>query len=506
MLSIILLGSLLSLVSPVFINVWSQDNLGLTKERMILLLGLLVITLLFQVLATVAREKHAENCNIANLTSMMNRYFRLKYDEINKQGAKNLVEKMGMAVNSMYLYLTGDSARIWASRIIVGVILILSLLQNWIIAVIMAVMVPINYFAYKGLNQKLVQKRKTLQEESAQGWAEITSFMENTDYLKQGANHEALIKQMEPSIKKVYGSMAKVNAFGQGMSGLIGGVNQIVQVMILIFLVYGFVLRQINPLTIVQFVILLPLFFSNINIISSGHISTKEVALANQFVGDLKSGEELNGNIPCEAIEKVAFNINTFTLNGKVLEKKVEGEFLKGDIVAIYGQEGAGKTALAQLLPKFRKSGGITINEKAIMELENESLRSRIEYVPSKAPIIGASLRENLFYNIPWTTKREEAFRKEKLLQPLLQKITMDTWIENEGRNLTEDEKQCISLTRALYNETDLMILDDVMKNTSEQSNSDIIKRIKKASEEKVIFVFSTKPLPKDFANKAIHL
>ena len=57
-----------------------------------------------------------------------------------------------MAVNSMYLYLTGDSARIWASRIIVVVILTLSAIQNWIIALIMVVMVPINYFAYKGLN------------------------------------------------------------------------------------------------------------------------------------------------------------------------------------------------------------------------------------------------------------------------------------------------------------------------------------------------------------------
>lgn len=127
-------------------NVWSGDDIGFTKERIFILLIVLLSSLVLEVVFTIFREKFAKEFNIRNFKSMINKFFLLNYDEINDQGPTNLVERIVQAVNNIYIFMTGDYIQIWTSALVMIIILGIVVSKSRIIALIMLIAIPINYF------------------------------------------------------------------------------------------------------------------------------------------------------------------------------------------------------------------------------------------------------------------------------------------------------------------------------------------------------------------------
>ena len=129
------------------------------------------------------RERFAEGFNIANANALFEDSLHLSYDELNEQGPTNLVERLAIAVNSFYAYYTGDSIRLWSSSIVMLAVLAMLGWQNWLLALALSMLIPLNYFGYRALNKELMQRSRVAQESTSSGWQEILSVTANVDYL-----------------------------------------------------------------------------------------------------------------------------------------------------------------------------------------------------------------------------------------------------------------------------------------------------------------------------------
>jgi ABC-type multidrug transport system fused ATPase/permease subunit len=137
-----------------------------------------------------------------------------------------------------------------------------------------------------------------------------------------------------------------------------------------------------------------------------------------------------------------------------------------GQMLALVGPTGAGKSTLVNLLPAFYElsSGRITIDGDDITGLSLESLRSQISVVSQEAFLFNGTIRENILYGRPDASEQEllaasEAANCDEFILRLPQGY--DSRVGERGVKLSVGEKQRVSIARALLKNAPILILDE---------------------------------------------
>ena len=157
MLFLSLLSAVITLISPVLINLWSKMGVGLSTQKIINLFLILVISVVLDVLLTICREKFAKQYNIANFNNYISKYCALRYDMIQEEGPSNLLNRIQIAVNNLYSFMTESYIQIWSSLLILITILVITLFQSLWVSGIMFMLIFVQYFGYKLLNKELAR-------------------------------------------------------------------------------------------------------------------------------------------------------------------------------------------------------------------------------------------------------------------------------------------------------------------------------------------------------------
>jgi ATP-binding cassette, subfamily B, fatty acid transporter len=137
-----------------------------------------------------------------------------------------------------------------------------------------------------------------------------------------------------------------------------------------------------------------------------------------------------------------------------------------GSTVAIVGPTGAGKTTLVNLLMRFYDvdSGRILVDGIDISTVSRHALRSRIGMVLQDTWLFGGTIAENIGYGRPGASREEivEAARcayVDRFVHTLPDGY--DTWVSDDGGNISAGEKQLITIARAFLARPQLLILDE---------------------------------------------
>ncbi len=137
-----------------------------------------------------------------------------------------------------------------------------------------------------------------------------------------------------------------------------------------------------------------------------------------------------------------------------------------GEVVALVGMSGAGKSSLVQLLPRFFEpsEGRITIDGVDISQVSLASLRDQIGLVSQDVVLFDDTLRNNILYGHPGATERqmqaaaEVAFVHDFAMQ---WPEGYDTLIGERGVKLSGGEKQRVAIARAVLRNAPILILDE---------------------------------------------
>lgn len=507
MAALALVSAMTSLVVPFLLSFWAKTDVEMNLKRFFIVISVLVLMFLLKTAIIFLRENFAKHFNIKNAKNIIEKILRLKYDAIISQGNRNLVERMAQAVNNMYIYMTGDAVLIWSSIISTIIILITIFFDNFIIGLILIALIPINYLGYKSLNAELKKRSQVMQVSTATGFQEILSVVNQTDYLKQCPDYDIVLNQLKPALDKIYGSMAQVNKYAQTSSSFISSLNSMLQTVCILLVMYNYLSGANQVLPVVIYTIVLPLFFSNISIITNINLNKNNLKVSQEFIAFLDSEQEKDSNETIRSIEKIEFDVGEIQLGEEqIFKTNIKDKFIKGDIIWLQGKSGSGKSSLMKQLVKFRKTSEILINEKPISSINNSCIRSLIDYIPQNNSIINGTIRDNLFLNKHHSNETEEALKKSDLLSTILQNKNFDTMIMDMGANLSGGEKQKLAIARSLYSDAEVLIFDEVTANIDTESTSLILSAIKNICKNKIVFIISHEALPENFANKVIRI
>jgi ATP-binding cassette subfamily B protein len=174
-------------------------------------------------------------------------------------------------------------------------------------------------------------------------------------------------------------------------------------------------------------------------------------------------------NIPDGARGRVVFQDVCFSYDGNCQALVLNGVNLvaePGQMVAILGATGAGKTSLVNLIPRFYdvSDGRVLVDGVDVRQLDKDDLLAQIGVVPQETILFSGTVRDNIRYGKPDASDDEVvAAAKAAQAHEFIMEMPdgYDTWINPRGRNLSGGQKQRIAIARALLLQPKILILDD---------------------------------------------
>jgi len=181
---------------------------------------------------------------------------------------------------------------------------------------------------------------------------------------------------------------------------------------------------------------------------------------------------------PVQLSGKISFDQLTFSYPSRpesAVLKNIDFSIEPGQLVALVGKSGAGKSTIASLLLILYEptKGNIFFDDYDIKSLNITDLRSQIALVPQEIFLFGGTIRENIVYGKPGASDEEvmNAARSANAME-FIERFSkkLDTVVGDRGTQLSGGQRQRIAIARAILKDPKILILDEATSSLDSES------------------------------------
>lgn len=194
---------------------------------------------------------------------------------------------------------------------------------------------------------------------------------------------------------------------------------------------------------------------------------------------------------------KVIFKDVSFEYEeGKPILKDINIEANPGEMIAIVGPTGAGKTTIINLLTRFYdiNKGEILIDGKNIKDIDKYSLRNALGIVLQDTVLFSETIKENIKFGKLDATD-EEIIEASKLANAhsFIKRLPngYDTYIREDANNVSVGQKQLLNIARVILNDPEILILDEATSNVDTRTEVKIQEAMRNLLKGRTSFVIA---------------
>lgn len=386
---------------------------------------------------------------------------------------------------------------------IVGIFIYLMFIDVYLTLIMFALLPPLIVFAVlsnRRMKSKFSQQRKQISEinshleDSLAGISVIKSFgTEEFEYERFEKNNREFLDIK----RKTYRVMG---FFHSGM--LVGaGLMYVVAVIVgMVFIQWG----RITTVDLLTYVLYVGTLLSTVQTLTAYFEQFQRgMSGFNRFLEIIDQPIEItspeNAIHPSDFKSEIAFNNVTFSYDEKRNEdilKNISFKINCGETVAIVGPSGAGKTTIANLIPRFYDiiSGSITIGGVDIKDMDINVLRQNVGIVQQNVYMFFGTIKENILLGKPSATDAEiiEAAKKAGAHDFIFAfPEGYDTMCGERGVKLSGGQKQRISIARVFLKDPAILILDEATSALDNESERLVQTSLDKLSKDRTSVIIA---------------
>lgn len=259
--------------------------------------------------------------------------------------------------------------------------------------------------------------------------------------------------------------------------------------------------EQVTLGTLMAFVIYAKLFSQPLSTFAQSMTSIQQASAASKRVFDMLEAEEMSDESHktaklTEVVGNVEFkNVHFEYLPNEPIIHDFSASIHAGQKIAIVGPTGAGKTTIVNLLMRFYelKSGDITIDGISTKDMKREDVHDLFDMILQDTWLFKGTIRENLVYNKENVSDAEldKACRAVGLHHFISTLPNGYDTVLDDNANLSEGQKQQLTIARAMVKDAPLLILDEATSNVDTRTELVIQNAMDKLTEGRTSFVIA---------------
>lgn len=424
----------------------------------------------------------------------------LKYFDNNSSG--DLMSRLTNDVDNINTTLSQSVTQLFSGIInIVGMFIAMILLSP-ILTLIGMITIPLTFITTKILAKKtqrfFVKQQRELGslngyiEEMVSGQKVVLLFSEE--------------ERVKEEFSEINERLTKSAIIAQGVSSFMGPINNFINNIsyLIISVAGGYLILKGHTLTVgivFSFLLYMRNFTRPINEIMNLFNTIQSALAGAERVFEVIDEEKEKDKEEAVDIDNIEGHVElkdvTFSYsNGKEILKNVSLEAKKGEVIAIVGPTGAGKTTIVNLLTKFYDidSGEILIDGKNIDEITRESLRKTVAMVLQDTYLFSETVSENIRYG-RLDASDEEVIEAAKMADAhhFIKQLPQgyDTVLSDNGGNLSQGQRQLLAIARAILSNASILILDEATSSIDTRTEVLIQNAMLKLMEGKTTFVIA---------------
>ena len=424
----------------------------------------------------------------------------LKYFDNNSSG--DLMSRLTNDVDNINTTLSQSVTQLFSGIInIIGMFIAMILLSP-ILTLIGMITIPLTFITTKILAKKtqrfFVKQQRELGslngyiEEMVSGQKVVLLFSEE--------------EKVKEEFSEINERLTKSAIIAQGVSSFMGPINNFINNIsyLIISVVGGYLILKGSGITVgivFSFLLYMRNFTRPINEIMNLFNNIQGALAGAERVFEVIDEEKEKDKDDAINIDNIEGHVElrgvTFSYsNGKEILKNVSLEAKKGEVIAIVGPTGAGKTTIVNLLTKFYDidSGDILIDGKNINEITRESLRKTVAMVLQDTYLFSETVSENIRYG-RLDASDEEVIEAAKMADAhhFIKQLPQgyDTVLSDNGGNLSQGQRQLLAIARAILSNASILILDEATSSIDTRTEVLIQNAMLKLMEGKTTFVIA---------------
>lgn len=225
---------------------------------------------------------------------------------------------------------------------------------------------------------------------------------------------------------------------------------------------------------------------------SASAVRINEVIETNSSILDKPDIIENSGKLRGE----LEFKNVTFKFPGADMPalKNISFKAKKGDMTAIIGSTGSGKSTIINLIPRFYDTteGEVTIDGVNVQDMAQDDLRKRLAFVPQQAMLFSGTIAENIRYGKEDATDEEieKAARIAEAYDFISQKPDkFNEYVEQGGGNFSGGQKQRLAIARAVVRNAEILVFDDSFSALDFKTDAKLRENLKRDAQDCTILV-----------------
>lgn len=344
---------------------------------------------------------------------------------------------------------------------------------DWLESLFLFVFAPIVNFVVAGFTRTISASTKRAQVQIADLSSNLTEVLHGQRIVKAFGREEFEVERFSQSNERYFDAFMRVLQLGQIQTPIVAMIITTALLAIMAFSVREAIVGRLAAGQILQFWGLVVLAINPLNRLASfvGDISKGLVGAARIYeVIDLpiedvaaRDGREAQPIVGALGFEHVRF---AYGDDAAPVLHDLTATIGAGEIVALVGPSGAGKTTIVSLVPRFYapQAGRITLDGRDLADYALPHLRGAIAIVPQEPLLFSGTIADNIRYGRLDATREEVgAAAREANAEEFILDLPLgyETAVGDRGMRLSGGQRQRISIARAVLRDPRILILDE---------------------------------------------